>query len=226
MSDDSQSKREGYPFDQEIENNAGRVIRPNSKYKLTNPDNAGQSNEGLVFYYNRERRLENAPQTVKDLYKEQNPKSRFNLFGPLLADRPRKMLFFSIIFLCVVILILSFFKFFDAAYIIDGNKIEITAAVFEGATITVLKKIKSKTNAQIAYTGAVDIAVSPVVQTSEDGKQSLQTSSAQLPVFTHRIFFTHENEEVYRFAIPFESTEMLMIIQNENNKLIIKFKAK
>jgi len=188
--------------------------RPNAKYKLSNPDNRNVSEEGLVFYYNRERRLEKAPQAVQDLYKNKDTKNnRFSIFGPLLADKPRKMLFVSIIFLCAAILLLTFFGFFDTAYILEKNKIEINATVYEDSTIVVLRKIKNKTD---AYSGAVDIAVSTVVQSPQE----------QFPVFTHRIFFTLENEEVYRFAVPFTSTEMIILLQNEINSIQIKFNPK
>jgi hypothetical protein len=51
--------------------------RPNANYKLS-PDTVRP--EDIVYHYNRERRLEKAPQIVQDLYKEQ-PRSRF--FGGL-----------------------------------------------------------------------------------------------------------------------------------------------
>ncbi|MCL2185068.1 MAG: hypothetical protein FWB86_04325 [Treponema sp.] len=199
------------------ETDESAVKRPNAKYKLSNPDNTAKTEDGLVFYYNRERRLENAPEAVKTFYKNQNTNSNFNLFGPLLADKPRKMLFFSIIFLCAVILILSFFDFFNNDFILDKNKIEITAAAYEESTIVVLKKNRKKDD---AYSGAVDIAVTPFLQPKFPEQED------QLPVFTHRIFFTLENEEVYRFAVPFASDEMIMLLQNEINSLQLKFKPK
>jgi len=41
--------------------------RPNAAYKLSGEGNPPDNSE-LVFYYNREKRLEKAPQPVRDLY--------------------------------------------------------------------------------------------------------------------------------------------------------------
>ena len=92
----------------------------------------------------------------------------------------------------------------------DGNSIVIKGTRFEGATIVVLTKTVKK-NAGNAYTGAVDIAVSYPVN-GED-----------YPVFYHRIFFSMEPVEEYRFAVPFDPPEQLLIIQTEKNTLKIKF---
>ncbi|MDR0464386.1 MAG: hypothetical protein LBG94_04620 [Treponema sp.] len=179
--------------------------RPNAKYNLSYPDTAS---EGLTFHYNRERRLANAPESVQDIYKEEK-KSRFGLFGVLVADRPRRMLFFMIVLLCFLILILSRLEFFDTSHILEGNRIEITGTFYEDSTIVLVKKTVKNQN---SYTGAVDIAV------------SVNTEADQIPVYYHRIFFTLENEEIYRFAVPYNSEELLMILQTEKNTLKLSFK--
>ena len=177
--------------------------RPNAKYKLSNPDSKINTEGGLTFHYSRERRLANAPEEVQNLYKEQK-KSRFALFGVLVADRPRKILFFMIIFLCVLLLALSALGFFDNSHNLDGNRIEVTGTIYEGNTIISLKK--TAVNAD-AYTGAVDIAVSPI--TGEAG--------GQYHVYPHRVFFTLEREERYRFAVPFDSPELGIVLQTEKS---------
>jgi hypothetical protein len=184
--------------------------RPNAKYALSNPDSAVKADEGLTFYYNRERRLEKAPEAVKNLYKNE-PQKRFGLVHTLIADRPRRILFFIIIFMCLAILALSFFGYFDTSYTLDMNRIDITAAGYEDTTYVVLRKTAQNVN---AYSGAVDIAVSVIAQSDEE----------QYPVYYHRIFFTLEREEVYRFAVPFVAPELLMVLQNEKNTLHIRFK--
>lgn len=185
--------------------------RPNANYKLSKPDNDTIGEENLVFHYNREHRLAKAPQSVRDLYKE-NKYSKFNLLRPLIADKPRATVFFTIVILCVVILMLSFLGYFDRAYTLDGNKIGISARGYEGTAIIVLKKTVK--NGAEAYTGAIDIAAFPAVQ--EESEQS--------PMFIHRIFFTFEPEEEYRFVVPFDSPEIFMHLQTE--KSIIKIKVK
>ncbi|MDR3020525.1 MAG: hypothetical protein LBU66_06430 [Treponema sp.] len=184
--------------------------RPNANYKLSKPDTNNVNEEEIVYYYNREERLAKAPKAVKDLYNRTPQK--FNLLRPLIADRPRKLLFFTIIVLCLMITIISLLGFFDSSYSIDGNKLEISGTKFDGITIVIIKKTNN--NRQSAYTGAIDIAVSPI---SED---------EQFPVFYHRIFFTLEPEEEYRFSVPFDNDELLMVLQSETSTLNLKLHPK
>ncbi|GBU29092.1 hypothetical protein R84B8_02656 [Treponema sp. R8-4-B8] len=190
--------------------------RPNAKYKLSKPDNAEVPKEGLTFYYNRERRLAKAPKDVQDLYKEKKS-SPFGFFTVLVADKPRKILFFSIIVICVMIWLLGLLGYFDSSYTLDGNKLKISASLFEGTTIVVINKTVKNKN---PYTGAVDVAVS--VPISVQGGVPVQTDKNNYPVFYHKIFFSLEKEEQYSLAVPFESQELLMVLQTEKYSLKIK----
>lgn len=180
--------------------------RPNSKYDLSRKNNE----ENLVFYYNRERRLEKAPQSVKDIYTEPKKSGRFGLFTSLVADRPRAFLFCSIVVLCAVIIFLSVYDNLDSVHSFEGARLEISGTRYEGITIIVLRKVNR--NADV-YSGAVDIAVSV-----ESGDLE------NFPVFYHRIFFSLEKEEEYRFSVPFDEENLLLVIQSENNSLKIRFK--
>jgi len=191
------------------EKEAGKK-RPNAGYELSKQDN-DQSREGLVFHYSRERRLAKAPIEVQKLYSNEQQKSRFGLFSALVADRPRRFLFITVILLCIAVISLSRLGYLDSTYYLDGNKIEIRGTIYEGETIIVLIKNAQKAD---AYTGTVDIAVSEPIQ--ED---------LESPVWTHRIFFTVEDEEVYRFAVPFNSGHLLMVLQNDTSQVQLKFKA-
>jgi len=184
--------------------------RPNEKYKLSRGDSINPENEELVFHYNRERRLEKAPQSVKDLYAVKKKQSRFNLLRPLIADKPRAMLFITILVLCAFIFVFSLLGYFDSFYRLDGNKIEISGGTFEGTTLIILRKT---IDGKMPYTGVVDIAVSVPVQPDEE-----------IPVFYHRVFFTMEKEEVYRFVVPFDSLQLLIVVHTEKSVLQIKFK--
>ena len=169
--------------------------RPNANYNLSNQNSTKNEKEGLVFYYNREKRLENSPEAVKKLYRNEKP-VRFSLFGPLVADRPRRVLFVIIVLMCGGILTLLFTGYFDITHELDGNKIEISSVSYEGNTIITLKKTAQKKD---AYTGAVDIAIAP-----ED--------SDLTNIFYHRIFFSLENIESYKFVAPYDTPELLMVI--------------
>jgi hypothetical protein len=185
--------------------------RPNANYKLSKQNIKPGQEENLNFHYNRAHRLESAPQAVKDLYDEQK-NIRYNIFTSLVADRPRRLLFSTIIIMCVVILIFSATNLFSKTYSLEGNKIDIKGTGYEGTAIVVLKKTAN--NSQ-AYTGAVDIAVSPLTQ----------DETVEYPVFYHRIFFTLEPNEEYRFVIPFDSPQIAMVLQTEKNSLKMTIKV-
>jgi hypothetical protein len=188
-----------------------RPKRPNANYKLSRDNGNVNGKEELTFYYNRERRLEKAPQSVKDLYDENKRKSRSGLIKVLVADKPRAFVFFTILIMSAVILILSLLNYTDGSYLLDGNKLEINGIKYEGMSIMAIKKTRK--NTETAYSGVIDIAVSPAVQEGEE-----------FPVFYHRVFFSMDNEEEYRFTVPFDSPELLMILQTEKNTLKIRFR--
>jgi len=189
-----------------------RPHRPNEKYKLSKGDNLNVKEEELVFYYNREHRLAKAPQNVKNLYNGAQKKNRFSLIRPLIADKPRAMLFVTILVICAAIIVFSILGYFDNSYALEGNKIEINGTVLEGTTVVILRKTVKNSE---AYSGAVDIVVTVAVQSGEE-----------LPLFQHRVFFTLSKEEEYHFVVPFDSPELLMLAQTEKSNIRIKFKPK
>jgi hypothetical protein len=183
--------------------------RPNANYRLSN-ENANI--EEITFYYDRERRLEKAPQAVRDLYKEEPPR-RFGFFQSLVGSKPRAILFFTIIVLCAMIFILSSLDYFGSTYNLDGNRLSIQAISYEGTILVALKKTAQKNALSLlnpGYTGAVNIVVLPA--------DNIQPENA----FYHRVFFTHEETENYRFAVPFETDELLLIIQTEKRTLNVR----
>jgi hypothetical protein len=184
--------------------------RPNDNYKLSKPDGKIPARkEELVFYYNRDRRLEKAPQAVKELYEEKK-QNRFSLIKPLVADKPRAFVFFSIIIICVFIILFSIMGYLDGSYSLDENRILIKGTRFEGTTIIILKKTVKK-GVNSAYTGAVDIVVSPV--TAEEENYQIET---------FRYFFTNEPIQECRFVVPFDVPELSVILQTEKNSLKVK----
>ena len=191
--------------------------RPNANYKLSKPDNAVVPEEELVFYYNRERRLAKAPKHVRELYEEKKP-NRFGwlgFLGILVADTPRKIMFFTIILMCVLIWLFSFFGFIDSPFNLDGNLVKVSATVYEDSTILLINK---RVKAHNAYTGAVDTAVSFPVAVSNDEEGRIEDS----PVFYHRIYFTAEKHERYSVAVPFDSPELLVVLQTEKKQIKLK----
>jgi len=202
-----------------------RKQRPNAKYRLSN-ENANLKDEEIVHYYNRERRLEKAPQSVRDLYKTPPTNPRFNLFRPLVRTKPLAMMFFSIIVICVIIVALSLLGFAGTDYALDGSHVSIQAIRYEGAIIMAINK-SIKKNSGLArfsrsappYTGAVDIAVQPVLKDGEAGGEVPQD------LFFHKIFFTFEPQEYYRFSIPFDTDELAVVLRTETKSLRLTVKA-
>ena len=202
--------------------------RPNAGYRLSGRRQA--EGEELTFYYNRDRRLAKAPQAVQDLYAKTGPR-RFGLIQPLIGSKPRALLFFSILLLCASILALSLFGYFDTTWGLEGNRLAVQALRYEGTVIVAVKKTV-KTSGAFArsaapYAGAVDVAVSPASRDTAASRSAAASRDAEdvLPVFYHRIFFSLNPVEEYRFAVPFDAGELVMVFQTEKNTLTVQIKT-
>jgi hypothetical protein len=190
-----------------------KTERPNANYRLSKPESGNSfDEENLHFHYDREERLAKAPQAVWDLYAKKKP-ARFSFLGPLISNKPTSMLFFAILALCATLIVLSVTGYLDKSYSLDGVRLEIKGIKYEDMVIMVVKKTLKKGSFS-GYTGAVDVAVSPAIKSKDE----------QYPVFYHRIFFSLAPEEEYRFAVPFDSEELVMVMQTEKSALQIKMK--
>ena len=193
--------------------------RPNANYPLSG-QNIDENN--LVFHYNREHRLAKAPQAVRDMYKSRPP-YRFNLLKPLVSTKPLAMMFGTIIIACICILIISALGLAGSSYNLDGTRVSLQAIQYEGAVIVAVKKTIPKdiltrfSSAASPYSGAVDIAVQPVIKAAADRKPE--------SVFYHKIFFTLEPEEIYRFSVPFDADELAVVFQTEKKELRVTVKV-
>ena len=186
--------------------------RPNAKYKLSNENTEARE---LVNHYSRERRLEKAPQAVRDLYTEQ-PRRRFGFLQTLTGTKPNAMLFGTILLLCLLMFMLSIFGFTGDSRELDGNILSVKGKKYEGTTLIEVRKIprKDKIGRYInTYTGPVDIAVFPVAKKGQDPSQQAAN------VFYHRIYFTNDQEENYLFTLPFDQNELGFIFRTEKKTL-------
>jgi hypothetical protein len=191
--------------------------RPNAKYKLSNEN---PNMDDIVYHYNRERRLEKAPQAVRDLYKEQ-PRRRFGLLNTLVGSKPGAMLFGTIILFCALMLAFSYLGLTGDSRELDGNIISVKGKKYDGTVLIEVRKTHRKDRlARVinAYTGAVDIAVFPPAKPgAEQGQQATD-------IFYHKIFFTNEQEEHYSFTVPFEQSELAFIFRTEKKSLSLTAK--
>ena len=198
-------------------NDGEKRKRPNANYKLsyenTSPDE-------IVFHYNRERRLAKAPKAVQNLYKVEKSHHRFNLLKPLVRTKPLAMMFGTVVVICILVLVISVLGLAGNSYELEGNQLSIQAVEYEGTVIIVLKKTVKKSflgKLSPAYNGAVEIAVSPLLE-SPDMEMNMED------IFFHKIFFTLEPAEYYRFAVPFDAKELAMVFQTEKNTLKVTVK--
>ena len=194
------------------DSNENTSNRPNANYKLSKEKTR---EDELVFYYNRDRRLEKASQEVRDIYRLEG-QTRFNLFKPLINTKPKRAMLVFIALLCIVILALSIFGYASDTYSLEGNELSIMAIKYDGAVILALRKTVKKNilmRFNSVYTGAVDIAVSPAL------KSDSNTSIEDIEVFYQRIFFSMEPEENYRFSVPFDAVDLLIVIKTEKKTI-------
>ena len=186
--------------------------RPNANYKLSK-ENIRE--DELTFHYNREHRLAKAPQSVRDLYKDEGRK-RMGLFRSLTDSKPKVMMLISIVVACLAIGVFSSLGLIGSTYNLDGNELSIQAINYEGTVIVAIKKTSGKNIVSRfipPYTGEVNIAVSPAAIISSG--QPLMPEH----IFYHKIFFTLESPENYTFAVPFDPEELSFVIQTEKKTL-------
>jgi hypothetical protein len=165
-------------------------------------------NRDMEFYYSRDSRLARASQTVKDM--NEGKIKRPSIFGSLTSTRSHRMTFISIIVLCAAISVIGKVVSNESSYSLGKNSITASALRYEGKTFVVLKK----TARDGAYSGAVNVAISPDKTTEKDWT-----------IFTELIYFMPEPSEEFRMAIPLEVEHLLLLLQNETERLAIRIKV-
>jgi hypothetical protein len=187
---------------------------------------SGEPEKDTVFYYSRERRLARASQTVRDLY-DTSPASRPTLFKALTGgSRSGAMLLITIVVVSFVLIIMSRGLKERGGARLGENAISVTALSFpvrengtpdssneSAVTYIALSKIA---NSEKAYTGTVDIAVSIYEKDARAGENA--------PIFTHRVFFTIETEEDFRFSVPFTAPELILVFRAEDELATLRVK--
>jgi hypothetical protein len=163
-------------------------------------------NRDTVFYYSREGRLNKASQDVKDL--NAGVLRRPAVFGIFTRRQGQAAGIGSIVLLCAMIFLIG--KLSNAGvHKIEGNTLSISAMLYEGNTFVVIKKKPTEK----AYTGPVDIVLSPQDSTGSD-----------VPVGTYRVYFTPDEEE-FRFSLSMQVPKLLVLLHTENKNLRVKVRA-
>jgi hypothetical protein len=172
-------------------------LKENSKYRES-PDYKP------VFYYSRERRLERASEAVRAI-NEPGPAMKGGLVRVLVANRSGTFLFITIVILCIFIFFLASLRDRDAGAKIGGNSVTISALRYPDTTYV---EIKKKGSGDDFYTGTVDLAISI--------PQKLMEAGTEAPIVNRRIFFTLEEREEFRFSLPFDAPELIILMQAGN----------
>ncbi|MDR2096709.1 MAG: hypothetical protein LBP76_14500 [Treponema sp.] len=173
---------------------------------------ASRPEQDVVFYYNREHRLERASPAVQAL-NEQKAAFRTTVFKSSAAVRPLVMIFGAIVLLTVTGFIMMTFSGQDEGKKLGGNGITAEAMRYKGATYIALKK--TYTGNENVYTGVVDIAISIPEPKDTDS----------VPIITERIFFSFEQNEEYRFSVPYEAPELLILLRSETELISLIVRA-
>jgi hypothetical protein len=173
---------------------------------------------GVTFYYNRERRLERASSAVRAL-NEEGPPVRGGVIRSLTSTKPHQLLFISILIIMAMIMVFSALSGGSRGSLaIAGNTLRISAGRAGNESFMVINKtIAAK--AENPYIGEVYVGVSPIVRSSK------KTESADIPVFTARLFFTLEEEEEYRLVLPFNGEQYMLLFQAGDRRATVRVKA-
>lgn len=169
----------------------------------------------LVFYYSREHRLARASSQVQEL---NNPtvQKRSGIFGTFTTTRSHAVLLVSILGLCIVISFISKLTKERGTIMLGGNALYASASRIDGGTtyLTIKKTFKKDTQ---VYTGAVEVAITPLVSKETQG---------DAPISTQRLFFTLKPEEEYGLSLPFEASTLLILMQAEDERISFRIKPK
>jgi hypothetical protein len=191
-----------------MDEKAHETKRPNEGMPLSE---SRVSEEGVPFYYSRERRLAKAPPSVRALYEESAPK-KFNLLRPLVSTRSNAILFGTMVCLVLITAVISFSGIL-VGQDYYGNRISVSAIRYDGAAVIMLKKTRRQ--AEGAYTGPLEIAVYPPAGSTAPEKR-----------YPYRVVLSSRKTEEFRFSVPFEESDLLLEISSEEGSLAFTFKTK
>jgi hypothetical protein len=170
----------------------------------------------LVFYYNRERRLERASPEVRAM-NEGIPLAKGGFVRSLTSTKPHKILFLTILVVSVWILIFSSISGSRDSLKVGGNTLRLSAGGGAEPFIVVKKSLVS--GAEAPYIGMVQVGVSPFIKSA--GKMN----PADIPVFMDQLFFTLEEEEEFRLTLPFSAESYLLLFQAGEQRVSARVKA-
>ena len=171
-----------------------------------------------VFYYSRERRLDRASALVRGNSDNNGQTTKKIPLSKIFVTRGNTIFFIIIIIVCFVLGITNRLNVTERNVKLGGNIVTAEITSEEGILILDLEKNLPKRGE--AYTGAVEIYVSPVLPKPKDGEEHELP-----PVFSHRVFFGAYSKETFSISIPFTQAEYFVIFRTSDEHKTMRLKV-
>ena len=178
------------------------------------PAHADDNHTDPVFYYSREHRLNQASQVVRSM-NEEKP-ARRGILGSLFGSRANISFFFTIILICLVLVLGSRLSARTPGIKLGGNTVAMAVQRSDGLPVLVISK--KAPDSGVSYVGAVDVAVFPA-ETESDGAKGSDG-------LTHRIFFNPAGSETYRIPLPFGGNDFFVTLRAEDEQKSVRLKLR
>jgi hypothetical protein len=176
---------------------------------------AGSENKDdseIVYYYSREHRLARASAAVRELNDGKSAGTGF--VRRAAGTKGNLFMLAAILIVCAALVFTSRGSRFDnREFLLDGNTVSfrIESAGADSLILHISKKTPEAESG--AYTGAVDLAISPVITGSAGTGEAA-------PIMNHRVFFTFAGTENYAVVLPFSGETFLIVIQTERERAV------
>jgi len=202
--------------------------RPNANYRLSKTNDTPRPEE-ITYHYNRDRRLEKAPQAVQDLYyKKEEPPRRLKLFRSAPAGgKFQIVLMVFILLICLMALIITLVGRDGNTHEFAGNRISVRALrpdpdytafiLLDKAAVVSRRGLFNFRPPPPAHTGIVHIEVAPA---DDPGQTPLLGN-----VFFHTIHFTEASPEFFFFTVPFDANELDIVLSTDADVLSLRIRV-
>jgi len=183
------------------------------------PEKAVQ--EDPVFYYSREHRLNRASTSVQAM--NNGKPSRPGFLTSLFGSKGNMFLFISILLICFMLGLNSFFFTREKGIKLGGNTIAL-AAFYEGELLTLEIK-KTAPDSGEAYIGPVDVRIYPALAQSKEEERK-EPEHQEPEFFSHHIYFNPRSSETYRIFLPNEGHDFFVLLEIDNEQKSVRVKTR
>jgi hypothetical protein len=183
---------------------------------MADRDSSGRRDDTgeTVFYYSREHRLKRASPAVQALY--EGP-ARPDMVKNLIGRKSNLFLLVAILMVCVMMILSSRFSGAQKGLQLEGNTAALAIIRSGGGALSLVLQ-KTAAPSGEAYTGEVAVAVSPALSKQDKGKTP--------EIYAEKFFFTPAEKESFRFDLPFEGEDFLVVLQTGKERKSLRLKVK